>query len=183
MITSSGGIFKDREVPASVVFQVNTNTRRVFGDASHANLPNGSSQGAYIIFVVGGERMCPIVWKSKKLDRVTKSPLASETMAVAEAADAGIYVKAAIDEMWKTDCKIEVYTDSDSLYKHISTTNQIDDLRLRVDTARLREMVELHEIKLKWIPSKKQLADSLTKYNAPAARLLSVMMTGVNKEE
>ena len=155
----------------------------VFGDASHANLTNGSSQGAYIIFVVGGERMCPIVWKSKKLDRVTKSPLASETMAVAEAADAGIYVKAAIDEIWRTACKIEVYTDSDSLNKHISTTNQIDDLRLRVDTARLREMVELQEIELKWIPGKKQLADSITKYNAPAARLLSTMMTGVNKEE
>ena len=120
----------------------------VYGDASHANLPNGSSQGAYIVFIVGGGKMCPIVWKSKKLDRVTKSPLASETMAVAEAADAGFYVKAAIDEIWKTACKIEVYTDSDSLIKHINTTNQIDDLRLRVDTSRLREMVEMKEIEL-----------------------------------
>ena len=155
----------------------------VHGDASHANLPNGSSQGAYVVFLVGGQKMCPVVWKSKKLDRVTKSPLASEISAIADAADAGFYVKSIVEEIWKTNCKIDVYTDSDSLRKHISTTNQIDDLRLRVDTARLREMVEEQEIDLKWVPSKKQLADSLTKYNAPAAYLLKTLMSGVNQLE
>ena len=36
--------------------------------------------------------MAPIIWQSKKLKRITKSPLATETMAVGEAADAGILV-------------------------------------------------------------------------------------------
>lgn len=62
---------------------------RVYSDASHANLPNGGSQGGLIVFIEGNGRLSPIVWRSKRLDRVAKSPLASEVMEFAEAADAG----------------------------------------------------------------------------------------------
>ena len=85
--------------------------------------------------------MCQVMWTSKKLERVTKSPLASEISVVAEAADAGFYVKSTINEIFNVTCKIELITGSDSLKKHMGTTNTIDDLRLRVDTARLREMI------------------------------------------
>ena len=50
----------------------------VHGDASH--VPDGSSQGALIVFVSGNRHM--VLWKSKKLRRVTKSPFASEILAV-----------------------------------------------------------------------------------------------------
>ena len=118
----------------------------VYGDASHANLPSGASQGAYIIFLVGGNKMCPMIWRSKRLDRVTKSPLASEISAIAEAADAGFFSKSIIEQIFNLSCEIQVFTDSDSLTKHMGTTNTIEDLRLRVDTARLREMVDKKEI-------------------------------------
>ena len=61
----------------------------VFSDASHASLPSGASQGAHIVFLLGKHRAVPFMWQSKKLNRVTKSPLAAETMELAEAADAG----------------------------------------------------------------------------------------------
>ena len=61
----------------------------VYGDATHASLPDGSSQGAFIVFLKGEGKVTPILWQSKKLKRVTKSPLASETLALGEAADAG----------------------------------------------------------------------------------------------
>ena len=64
----------------------------MYGDATHASLPSGASQGALIVFLCGNERAAPITWKSKKLERVTKSPVASETMSLAEAADAGHFV-------------------------------------------------------------------------------------------
>ena len=153
----------------------------VYGDASHANLPSGALQGAYIIFIVGGNNMCPIIWRSKRLDRVTKSPLASEISAIADAADAGFYSQSIIEEIFKVSPNIQVFTDSDSLKKHLGTTNTIKDLRLRVDTARLREMVDKEEIYLVWVTSKKQLADSLTKYNAAGAYLLKTLMTGVHE--
>ena len=58
----------------------------VKGDATHASLPSGASQDAQIVFFVlcGNHRAVPVTWKLNKLERVTKSPMASETTAVAE---------------------------------------------------------------------------------------------------
>lgn len=53
-----------------------------YSDATYASLEDGSSQGGFIIFVCGKmNRIAPICWSPKKVDRVTKSPLASETCA------------------------------------------------------------------------------------------------------
>ena len=71
-----------------------------YSDATHASLPCGSSQGAFIIFLTGGDQVIPIWWKSKKLNRVTKSPLASETMAVNEAADSGFLVAMMVPDVF-----------------------------------------------------------------------------------
>ena len=48
-----------------------------YGDGSHASLPSGGSQGGNIVFLTGNDRAAPVVWRSKKLERITKSPLAS----------------------------------------------------------------------------------------------------------
>ena len=44
------------------------------------------------MFLCGNNRTVPITWKSKKLERVTKSPMASEAMALVKSADAGHFV-------------------------------------------------------------------------------------------
>ena len=72
----------------------------VYGDATHASLPSGASQGAQIVFLCGNNRAVPITWKSKKLERVTKSPMTSETMALAESADAGHFVALMTRDLW-----------------------------------------------------------------------------------
>ena len=64
----------------------------VYGDATHASLPDGSSQGAFIVFLRGNGKVAPLLWQSRKLKRVTKSPLASEAHAMGEAADAAILI-------------------------------------------------------------------------------------------
>ena len=115
----------------------------VYGDATHASLPSGASQGAHIVFLCGNGLVSPITWRSKKLDRVTKSPLASETMALSESADAGYFVASMVKELFNLNhvpavtCK----TDNHSLKEHLESTKIIQDLRLRVDIARLREMI------------------------------------------
>ena len=122
----------------------------VHGDASHAALPDGSSQGALIVFVSGNRHMVPVLWKSKKLRRVTKSPLASEILAVGEASDAGVLLSKTIMEAYKLSKPPAVicYTDSKSLIENLKSSNTVEDMSVRVEIARLREMVNLGRVNL-----------------------------------
>ncbi len=71
-------------------------------------------------------------------------------MAFAEAADAGYLVAEIIKEVNGTTRKVVVncYSDSKSLKDHLESSNIISDLRMRVDMARLQEMIELKEINI-----------------------------------
>ena len=115
-----------------------------FTDATHASLKCGSSQGAYMIFLQDEHTISPIDWQSKKLCRVTKSPLASEILALAEGADASYLIATMLMEMFKLQSvpKLICYTDNKSLYETVKTTNSTKDLRLRVEIAKLCQMVE-----------------------------------------
>ena len=149
----------------------------VYGDGSHGSLPSGASQGANIVFLTGNGRSAPITWQSKKLARVTKSPLASEVMAVA---DAAFLVASIAKELYGLDKlpDIEVRTDSNSLKEHLGTKKVIQDPRLRVDTARLREMTDLGEVDFTWVPTELMLADCLTKKDASSDLLRQVLAFG-----
>ena len=61
----------------------------MYGDATHVTSPSETSQNAQIVFLNGNNRTVPARWKSKKLGRVTKGLMTSETLALAESADAG----------------------------------------------------------------------------------------------
>ena len=157
----------------------------IYGDGSHASLPSGASQGGNIVFLVGKNgKAAPVSWKSKRLDRVTKSPLATEISAVADAADHGHLVASMTEELFclKKLPQIELLTDSFSLKEHLESKKVISDPRLRVDIARLREMSDLGEVLVKWVPSGLQLADSLTKKGASTDLLRKVLATGVLPE-
>ncbi|XP_057305251.1 uncharacterized protein LOC130642182 [Hydractinia symbiolongicarpus] len=150
-----------------------------YTDATHASLKCGSSQGAFIIFVKHLSEVIPICWQSKKLQRVTKSPIASETLALSEGADASFYLAKVIQQICKLTKvpKITCIIDNKSLFETLKTTNVTKDLRLRVDIARLRQMVEQDEITVKWVEGKHQLADCLTKHGASPNKLLEVLET------
>ena len=151
-----------------------------YGDGSHASLPSGASQGANIVFLTGNGRAAPVTWKSKKLDRITKSPLASEVMAVADAADSGFLVASIVQEIFglKETPQIDICTDSKSLQEHLETKKIIQDPRLRVDTARLREMTEIGEVSIRWVPTHLMVADALTKNCASTELLRQVLISG-----
>ena len=125
-----------------------------YSDATYASLEDGSSQGGHIVFLKGNnDRVVPIVWKSTRLNRVTKSPLASEALSLAEAADTGFLVSTLVQEIFhlSTLPSVICYTDNHSLTDTLVTINVISDKRLKVDVARLREMVTKEEIVVKWI--------------------------------
>lgn len=170
---------KSKEVKITLTRVENIRTCEIicFTDATHASLKDGSSQGAFVIFLKCGDRIIPICWQSKKLQRVTKSPIASETLALGEGADASFLLASILKDIFlmKSLPKITCFTDNKSLYDTLNTTNVTKDLRLRVDIARLRQMVEEEELKIKWIAGKQQLADCLTKRGATPNKLLDVL--------
>ena len=52
------------------------------------------------------------------------------------------------------------------------------DLRLKVDIARLQEMVKLGEIEVQWVDKMHQFADPMTKYGASAVPLVDILKCG-----
>ena len=73
---------------------------------------------------------------------------------------------------------VNCYSDSKSLLDHLRSSKVVQDLRIRVDIARLRQMVELGEIIVIWIDGKRQLADPLTKRGVSASHLIQVLKKG-----
>ena len=108
---------------------------------------------------------------------VTKSPLASEALALSEAADAGFLASAMLQEIFQlrklppVTCK----TDNSSLVQTLNSSNIVADKRLRVDISRLKEMMVKEEIKVEWIEGFKQVADVMTKAGASSELLRDIL--------
>ena len=145
-----------------------------FSDASFANLPGGGSQGGFIIFLQDSRGYrCPIVWQSRKIQRVVKSTLAAETLALVECAETAVYIKEILSELsgWKK-MPINCYVDNKSLFDSLNSTKNVDNRRLRIDLAVLSDMIDRRELNsVKWVDTTHQLADCLTKKGASAERL------------
>ena len=153
----------------------------MYSDASFNNLRNGSSQGAYLVFLVDKyNNSCPIAWKSNKLRRVARSTLAAETLAFADGCDAAHFISQfALESCLITSSPVVTsYTDNKSLYESANTTTQVSDKRLRVELSAIREAQDNNEIYIKWVAKEEQLADSLTKRGASSQQLSSVLQRG-----
>ena len=174
---------KSKKVEIKFPKLTNLNRLRIvcFSDATHASLPDGGSQGGFIVFIQDqNKNIAPITWQSKRLNRVSQSPLASETMAVCEAADAGFLVASMVQEIYALSYAPPVlcFTDNASLCEVLKTSKIISDRRLRVDIARLREMVKLGEVVIQWVPGSHQLADSFTKPGVSTKKMLDTLEKG-----
>ena len=147
-----------------------------YSDASFANIEGTKSQGGYITYVSDGECSFPLAWQSQRVKRTVKSTQAAETLAMVDAAEASLYYQSFLQEVLHASQKsifpIQCKTDNASLHASVHSNTQILDKRLRIETAILREMLAKGEIvSLSWVPTKYQLADSLTKSGAPSNRV------------
>lgn len=156
----------------------------VYNDASHGNLPDGASSAAgFVIFLVGeNNKCCPLYWESKKIKIVVKSILAAETLAATEAKDAAFYIGNLLSQViFNTDknvVPIELIVDNHSMYDNVHSTKNVSEKRLRIDLAILKEMINRQELKIKWIESKYQLADVLTKKGVNPYNLMRTFEIG-----
>jgi len=106
---------------------------------------------------------CPLIWQSKKQDRVADSTLTAETLALLEGAKTSIYfiLKRIFN---KADLKIICFSDNKSLTDSLTSLKQVKDKSLRIETVVLGNMLDREEItQVSWISSSEQLADCLTK--------------------
>ena len=102
-----------------------------------------------------------------EIEEIRKKDIKSngiEKMAVAESADADYFAALLPKEIFRLKifrafCK----TDKKLLEEHLKSSKVIEDLRLRVDVARLQEMAKLGKIAVHWVDNTHQLPDSFTK--------------------
>ena len=179
-------IKKVHEFPAHINFFNLGKAKKivVFTDASLGNLPDGGSQGAYLIFLVGENGKSNLVcWQSKRLKRVARSSLTAEAIGMSDALDAAIYTAALYSDMMlgKSDklLPIEVMTDNRSLIDNISSKKLVTEKRLRIELSAIKEVLsDQTQNRVIWVPTKKQLADVLTKHGPSVLPLLSAIESG-----
>ena len=149
-----------------------------FSDASFGNLSDGGSQGRFVIFLKDRQgRRCLIYWQSRKLRRVVKSTLSAETLAPVECAEAASYLGRIIRDIVKCQAlAVHCFVDNRSLVEALDSSRGVEDRRLRIDIALLKDILSGGEIdSVSWVRTSEQLADCLTKRGASAQRLRSVI--------
>ena len=108
---------------------------------------------------------------------MVKSTLAAETLAAVKAVETGFLLASILKELHNSQSSIDIecFTDNQSLFDTIYSTNSVIDKRLCVGMAILREMVHKKEVFIKWVETKDQLADALTKKGASSTRLMEAL--------
>jgi transposase InsO family protein len=151
-------------------------------DASHANLNNATdSCMGYLVFVVDEKRhSCPISWKSGKISRVVRSTMAAECLALVEALEDALFIQQVLQQITNLTHPVVGVTDHRGLTEAVRSTKMIDDKRLRIDVASLKELLKQGKVQeIRLCPTSEQLADCLTKRTANSQKLLKVLQTGL----
>ena len=156
----------------------------VFTDASFGNLNEGvdSAQG-YIMFLVNADTgdCAPIEWKANKIQRVTNSTLAAETMSLTTGIDAAIATRWFLKEVLgdKFDFPITAIIDNRDAYVSIHSATDVGERRLRREIGMVKQWLEGKEIqKLVWVPGDLQAADVLTKRGVNPRKIMVILQAG-----
>lgn len=153
-------------------------------DAAFANVGSFTQAGYIIGFTDDGldkgqlSSWTPAMWKSYKLPRAVGSTLAAEaqsmvtatgtlewaSLILAEAMD-GSFDARNYEAMLKKRQPV-VVTDCKSLYDHlisVSSPTALDDRRTSIDIVILRQSILRMKASIRWVPTNRMIADSLTK--------------------
>ena len=124
----------------------------------------------------------------KKELRVAKISLAAKAVALSEDFDNAFYIAKLYSEILNSNSNNnvlpKVYTDKKSLIDAIQLTKYVNNSRLIIDISAVKVIIlEKHVSKVEWLPSIKQLTNSLTKQEACAmSRLLCYRRVNYNTE-
>ena len=129
--------------------------------------------------------MCTINWSATKIKRVVRSTLAAEMLSLQEALEDGIYIRKIVTTLLnqpEATIPIIAYVDNKSVVQSISSTKLVDDRRLRVDIAAIKQSLGRSEIRdVIWICGEDQLANCMTKRGASSHKLMDILLHGQMK--
>ena len=154
---------------------------KTYQDASYNNLPDGGSQGEFIVFLCDKyDRCAPISWGSTRIKRIVRSTLAAETLILNDGCDEALYTADLLESIQPGQEKVKIIaiTDNKSAVEAIKSSTQVSDRNLRVGIAHLREYHETTKIKIHHVQGQLQLADVFTKRGVSNQLLLSVLQKG-----
>ena len=155
------------------------NPQRCRKKCKRQNFPKWS-QGGYIIFVTDSEGCrCSIACSQDFVRRVVKSTIAAETLALLEAAEAGILYSVLLSQaIGVPDGSIPVkcFVDNRSIMDAAHSTTAVEDKLLRINVAVPRHLLYSGRVSsIEWVRSTQQLADVLTERGACHRPLLSAI--------
>ena len=150
-----------------------------FSDASFAGNRDLSSQLGYIILLVDKHNNCvPLMFKSYKARRVTRSAMAAEVIAFSDMADAAVTLSKEVERTLGRTIALQLLTDSKCLFDVISKGSRTSERRLMLDIASSRESFRVGDISdIGLVRSADNIADGLTKTMSQAA-LHGILSTG-----
>lgn len=159
-----------------------------FSDASFAGNRDFSSQLGYLIFLSDDSgSVCPVVFKSYKARRVTRSVMGAELIAFSDMFDAAFTLREELRALHPgSSIPLTLYTDSKTLFDVISKGTRTSEKRLMLDIACTREGFKTHAINdIGFIRSSENIADCLTKAMSQAslAQVLKSSKLGVHVEQ
>lgn len=168
----------------------------VFSDASFANRPDQTSQGAYLVTLMDPQAtqgkmssLSVLSWSTHKVRRVCRSTLSAEAQAAAMAVENGDFVKILLAEAKCSQFPIQNYhqylksqkgvlvIDARSVYDYLTSDSGKlpSDKRLALDLRMLQFYRQASDWDLRWVAGPQQLADSLTKEETNTGYLEWVM--------
>ena len=152
----------------------------LYSDASLNNLQKGGSQGGYLIFVTGANQLATLLtWSSKRLKRVVRSTIESETLALAEGLEHCIYITRIFKLLLNLEAiEIECRCDNKSLCTAVHSEREVHNKRLALEIYNLKHLISNENVTIRWIKKDIQLADILTKAGVSNDYLMSVLRTG-----
>ena len=157
----------------------------LYSDAAVTNVGDKVSSGKGHIIMLANEQggLSPLSWGSHKVRRVVSSSLAAETLALKDAMEHAIYLSHLVSEICfdqydKAVIPIVAYTDNLSLEKALRSSKHVDDKRLIVDLATIRQMQKKDKTVVVWKEGAKQIADCFTKIKSNPKELLEILDRG-----
>ena len=151
-----------------------------FSDASFAGNMDFTSQLGYICFLADeSDAAVPIIFKSYKARRVSRSVMAAEVISFSDMFDTCYTLAQDLKPMLRnTKIPIQLYTDSKSLFDVISKGTRTSEKRLMLDIFAARECFKKKEIgDIGFVRSEYNIADALTKKMSQKA-LIVVILSG-----
>ena len=160
----------------------------VYADAAlgnaEKNLETKSIMGMFIALKGGGNKVNPLHWKAKVIDKVAEDVKSAETLALESAVDDSIHLADMISEIYfgeKSSFKIPlvINDDSKSLIESLYSTKKVKRKTMHVIISSLQQQMKNKRIKeIYHVKSQNQLADIFTKKGVCSDIILDTVSNG-----